>query len=94
MQEQPEVTNMIGVQVYFICAKSREWHEPATNLGQDGQQVLVESGSTYTRVHPCSQQLIPRDDSNTPNIPKNNDDNSSTTTNKQHQIHKTHWLKI
>ena len=38
---------MTGDQVYFKSANSREWHGPATVLGQDGQQVLVKSDSTY-----------------------------------------------
>ena len=40
------------------CADSREWHGPATVLGQGGQQVLIKNGSSYFRVHPCQLQLI------------------------------------
>ena len=54
---------MTGDQVYFTCANSREWHGPATVLGQDGQQVLVKSDSTYIQVHPYRQQFISRCDS-------------------------------
>ena len=48
-----KVKYMTGDQVYFKRANSREWHGPATVLGQDRQQVLVKSGSTYIRVYPC-----------------------------------------
>ena len=48
-----KVKYMTGDQVYFKRANSREWHGPATVLGQDRQQVLIKSGSTYIRVYPC-----------------------------------------
>ena len=61
-------------------ANSREWHAPATVLGQDKQQVLAKSGSTYIRVHPCRLQLISRCDSTASSTLKNDNSSSDTAT--------------
>ena len=71
---------MTGDQVYFKRANSREWHGPATVLGQDEQQVLVKSGSTYIRVHPWRLQLISRCDSTASSTLKNDNSNSNNAT--------------
>ena len=75
-----KVKYMTGDQVYFKRANSREWHGPATVPGQDGQQVLVKSGSTCIRVHPCRLQLISRCDSTASSTLKNNKRNSHNAT--------------
>ena len=64
----------------FKRANSREWNGPATVLGQDGQQVLVKSGSTYIRVHPCRLQPISRCDSTASSTLKNDNSNSHNAT--------------
>ena len=74
-----EVEYMTGDQVYFKCANSREWHGPATVLGQDRQQVLVKSGSTYILVHPCRWQLISCDSTASSTL-KNDNSNSHNAT--------------
>ena len=54
-----DIKYLTGDRVYFKRANNREWHGPASVIGQDGQQVLVKYGSSYSRVHPCRLQLIP-----------------------------------
>ena len=71
---------MTGDQIYFKRANSREWHGPTIVLGQDGQQVLVKSGSTYILVHPCRLQLISRCDSTASSTLQNDNSNSHNAT--------------
>ena len=71
---------MTGDQVYFKRANTQEWHGPATLLGQDGQQVLVKSGSIYIRVHPCRLQLISKCDTTASITLKNDNSNSHNAT--------------
>ena len=45
--------------VYYKRADSREWHGPATVLGQDEHQVFIKNGCSYIRDCPCQLQLMP-----------------------------------
>ena len=48
-----DVKYFTGDNVYYKRNNSNEWKGPGTVIGQDGQQVLVEHGGSYVRVHPC-----------------------------------------
>ena len=85
---------MAGDQVYFKCANSQEWHGPATVLGQDRRQVLVKSGITYIRVHPCRLQLIARCHSTGSSTLKNDNSNSQLPRQQQNLIHRTKKQRI
>ena len=43
--------------VYFKKINEKQSRGPGKALGHDGQQVLVQYGSNYLRVHPCQLPL-------------------------------------
>ena len=43
--------------VYYKRKDNLNWKGSASVIGQDGQQVLVNYGSRYVRVHACNLQL-------------------------------------
>ena len=46
-----------GDLVYYKRKDNLNWKGSDSVIGQDGQQVLVNYGSRYIRVHPCNLQL-------------------------------------
>ena len=66
--------------MYYKHAKERRWRGPATVLGRDGHQFLLNHGSYYQQVHHC--HLLPANkicnDHN--NYFENNSSNSNCNT--------------
>ena len=53
-----DVKYLNGDLVYFKRKDDKNWHGPASVIGQDGQMVLVRYHFTWVRVHPCRLQLV------------------------------------
>ena len=53
-----DVKYLNGDLVYFKRKDDKQWHGPATVIGQDGQMVLLRNHFTWVRVHPCRLQLV------------------------------------
>ena len=52
-QDSPVLT---GDNVYYKRAPDSQWRGLDTEIGQDGQQVLLKHGGFYIQVHPCRVQ--------------------------------------
>ena len=53
-----DIKYLNGDLVYFKRKDDKQWHGPASVIGQDGQMVLVRHHFTWVRVHPCRLQLV------------------------------------
>ena len=71
-----------GDKVFYKRDDSIKWHGPGVVIGQQNKEVIVKHGHEICRVHPCriihtSAVRYRSDNSEKPNGPEENDDNSS-----------------
>ena len=53
-----EIKYVTGDNVFYKREDQNEWRRPGDVIGQVNQQVFVNHGNFYIRVHPCRFQLV------------------------------------
>ena len=83
-----ESTTMIyqaGDKVYYKRLNSDCWRGPATVIGKDSHQIIVNHGGHLVRVHPVSLRHVHEELNNTENLENNESTESNTVKQRKSQ---------
>jgi len=84
-----EANFLNGESVYFKRDKVRQWHGPATVIGQDGKQVILRYDSQVVRVHVSRIARVSDDVSHEPSVERHKEVDKITADNAKNMF--TKW---